>query len=140
MFDKIKNLFGKKPVIETPKPIKEKKPRKPRKPKQPEPQLTAKELATKNGEPYIHIVKMELDPSDVNNGAFELDWNDKFLANLVRAGYQKEPNEPEHVIVDRWFQSVCRNVVMEYYEQEQADPDIRRINRRDLGKGRSEIS
>ena len=69
-----------------------------------------------------------------------LDWNDKFIANLVRAGYQKQPNEPENVIVDRWFQDVCRNVVLETYEQEQADPDKRYSNRKDLGNGRTEIS
>jgi len=92
----------------------------------------------------VHIVRMELDPNDVNNGAFELDWNDKFVANLVRAGYQMKPNEPESVIVDRWFQTVCRNVALEVYEQEQADPtkrdDIRVIRSRDIGNGRTEVS
>ena len=144
MFDKIKNLFGKKPEVEAPKPVKEKKPRKPKTPKQPEPQLTAKELATKNGEPYIHIVKMELDPSDVNNGAFELDWNDKFVLNLIKAGYKQRDDDTDQTIVDRWFQTVCRNVALEVYEQQQADPekrdDVRVIRTRDLGNGRTEVS
>ena len=133
----LKRLFGgTEPVASEPPPV-ESKTKKTRPPKQTK---SAKDLATERGEPYVTIISIDIDPEDLGSGAFELDWNDKFLANLVRAGYQKEPNEPEHVIVDRWFQSVCRNVVMEYYEQEQADPDIRRINRRDLGKGRSEIS
>ncbi len=101
---------------------------------------SAKDLATEQGEPYISIVSIELDPENIGSGAFELDWNDKFLANLVRAGYQYRPNEPEHVIVDRWFQTVCRNVVLETYEQEQADPDVRRVSRRNLDNGRTEIS
>ena len=121
------------------------KPAAKKKPKEKEPpKLSEKELATQRGEPYVHIVRMELDPNDVNNGAFELDWNDKFVANLVRAGYQMKPNEPESVIVDRWFQTVCRNVALEVYEQEQADPtkrdDIRVIRSRDIGNGRTEVS
>ena len=82
---------------------------------------------------------MDLDENDINQGAFELDWNDKFVANLVRAGYQGQPNEPDHEIVDRWFQNVCRNVVMETYEQFQADPEIRFTRNRDLGDGYTEV-
>lgn len=148
IFDK---LFGKKQeeVQAPPKPVKEEKSKKPRKPRQPkvkEPdsQLSPKEIATQKGEPYVHIVRMELDPNDVNNGAFELDWNEKFVANLVRAGYSIKPGEAENVIVDRWFQTVCRNVALEVYEQEQADPekrdDVRVIRSRDIGNGRTEVS
>jgi hypothetical protein len=110
-----------------------------RKPKS-APKKTAKELATERGEPYVNIISVELDPENIGSGAFELDWNDKFIANLVRAGYQFRANETEDVIVDRWFQEVCRNVVLQHFEQEQADPDLRRMNKRDLGSGRSEIS
>lgn len=131
----LKNIFGKKdsqqktlPQIET------------KKPKKTTSTKSAKELATERGEPYVNVIAVELDPENIGSGAFELDWNDKFLANLVRAGYQKQANEPEHVIVDRWFQDVCRNVVLETYEQEQADPDIRRVSKKNLGDGRTEIS
>lgn len=101
-----------------------------------------KELATERGEPYVAILSMDVNPEDLSEGSFELDWNDKFIANLVRAGYQMEPNEPENVIVDRWFQNVCRNVVMETWEQEQAmNPTPQRFTRtRDLGDGRTEVS
>lgn len=101
---------------------------------------TAKELATEKGEPWVGIISVELDPENIGQGAFELDWNDKFLAQLVRAGYQVRPNEPENEIVDRWFASVCRNVALETYEQDMADPDNRiRVERRDIGNGRTEI-
>lgn len=143
MFDKLKNMFKKEEVKPEPPPPKPKKERKPRAKKE-APKVSAKEQATLAGEPYVSILKMELDPNDVNNGAFELDWNEKFVANLVRAGYQMKPNEPETAIVDRWFQTVCRNVALEVYEQEQADPtkrdDIRVIRTRDLGDGRTEVS
>ena len=95
--------------------------------------------ATAAGEPWVAILDMELNPEDPGQGAFELDWNDKFVANLVRAGYQGKTDQD---IVDNWFQTVCRNVVLETYEQEQADPEKRsqRNNRKDLGNGRTEIS
>ena len=63
---------------------------------------TAKEIATEKGEPWVGVISVELDPDNIGNGAFELDWNDKFITNLVRQGYQSKPGEPENVIVDRW--------------------------------------
>jgi len=102
---------------------------------------SAKDLATEKGEPYISIVSVELDPNDIGNGAFELDWNDKFITNLVRAGYQRKPNEDESVIVDRWFQDVCRNVVQENYEQWEANyATARRSDTQDLGGGKKSVS
>ena len=103
---------------------------------------TAKELATEKGEPYVTILSMEVDPANMQNGAFELDWNDKFVANLVRAGYQMNPKDTDSDIVDRWFTAVCRNIVLETYEQYQAmDPERDRVVKtRNIGEGRSEVS
>lgn len=146
-----KNLFGKKKeAIELPKeepaktePPKVKKPRKPKQSKT-EVKLSPKEIATQNGEPFINILRVEVDPNDINNGAFELDWNDKFVLNLIRAGYKIRPDDTDAQIVDRWFQTVCRNIALEVYEQEQADPDkrddVRIIRSRDIGDGRTEVS
>jgi hypothetical protein len=126
LFDRFKKKAESAPVVIK----KEKAPPKPKK--------TAKEIATEKGEPYVAILTVELDPDNIGAGAFELDWNDKFLAQLVRAGYQVRPNEPENEIVDRWFQDVCRNVVLETYEQMEAN-NPRGMNRRDIGNGRIEI-
>ena len=107
-------------------------------------ELTAKEKATAAGEPYVSILSVELDPADINNGSFELDWNDKFVVNLVKQGYKIRADDTDAMIVDRWFQTVCRNIALEVYEQEQADPskrdDIRIIQQRDLGNGYTEVS
>ena len=101
-----------------------------------------KDLATERGEPYVAILSMEIDPENMQQGAFELDWNDKFVANLVRAGYQMKPTDSDADIVDRWFTAVCRNIVMETYEQYEAmNPERDRVVKtRDLGDGRSEVS
>ena len=104
---------------------------------------TAKEIATEKGEPWVEIVSMDIDPENLHQGAFELDWNDKFVANLVRAGYQGKPTDTDAEIVDRWFQNVCRHVVMETWEQEQAlnkEYNSRVVKSRDIGDGRSEVS
>jgi len=45
--------------------------------------------------------------------------------------------------VERWFQQVARNIAMEVYEQDKADPDnrdMRVVRTKDLGDGRTEIS
>ena len=128
MLDKLKAAMGFK-----------KKPQETEKPKA-KAKKTPKEIANAKGEAYVAVLGMDIDADDINNGAFELDWNEKFIANLVRAGYQAKPNEEEHVIIDRWFQNVCRNVAMETYEQAQADPEVRAYTQnRDLGDGYTEV-
>jgi len=112
------------------------------KPKPKKIEKTEKEIATEKGEPWVNIVSIEIDPNDIQNGAFELDWNDKFVANLVRAGYQMNAKDTDADIVDRWFTAVCRNVVLETFEQYEAmKPERDRVVKsRDLGDGRSEVS
>ena len=99
-------------------------------PKSKEASESAKDIATKKGEPYIEVISLDLDPNNPGNGAFELDWNDEFLKRLWKAGYK---DENEHDVIDRWFQDVCRNIVLETYEKEQA-----MVTRNDLGDGRTE--
>jgi hypothetical protein len=99
-----------------------------------------KDIATKKKEPYVAVIGVELDPDNVGNGAFELDWNDIFVARLVKAGYE---GRDDAQIVDRWFQDICRNVVMENFEQWEANQprdDRLTINRKDLGNGYTEAS
>jgi len=147
IFDK---LFGKKePLPEPTKPPEMPKVKKPRKPKEKKIQAVQsdKEKANTEGLPYVNILKMEIDPYDINSGAFELDFNDKFVLNLIRAGYKIRDDDTDTIIVDRWFQTVCRNVALELYEQQQADPenramasDMRVVKAKDLGNGRTEVS
>ena len=127
-FDKLKKSFEKKKPTEvkseSPKPKKK----------------SEKDLANERGEPYVTILSMEIDPENMQSGAFELDWNEKFVANLVRAGYQMRADDTDNDIVDRWFQAVCRNVVLETWEQEQAMNPNRVVKSRDIGDGLSEVS
>jgi len=142
MLDKLKKLFQKQPEPQVQEPVK--KEPKPRAPKE-EVKLTPKELATKNGEPYVGIISIELDPNNIGNGSFELDWNQKFIINLIKSGYKIKENDKDSEIIDRWFQTVARNIALEVYEQQQADPDMRgmadmrNIRSKDLGNGRSEV-
>jgi hypothetical protein len=100
-------------------------------------ELTAKEQATAAGQPYVNIISLDLDPANPNIGSVELDWNALFINQLIQMGYRGASDEQ---IVDQWFQTVCRNILMETWEQELADPSKRAVQRRDLGNGRTEIS
>jgi hypothetical protein len=123
------------------------KPKKPVEPKEEKPKThriktkTAKEKATEAGEPYVNVVQVELDPDDVGNGAFELEWNDIFVARLIKAGFK---GKDDAQIVDQWFQSICRNILNENFEQWEANQPVdtrpRRVDRNDIGNGRTEIS
>ncbi|CAB4133651.1 hypothetical protein UFOVP257_373 [uncultured Caudovirales phage] len=107
-------------------------------------QKSEKDLATERGEPYVNVVSIDIDSNDVGNGAFELDWNDIFIARLVKSGFQMKKEDTDADIVDRWFQSVCRNILNENFEQWEAnqpyDTRPRRVDRNDLGNGRTEVS
>ena len=127
-FDQIKKRFAKKQTKEAATP------------RAPKVEKSAKDLATERGEPYVAMLSMEVDPENLHQGSFELDWNEKFVANLVRAGYQMRSDDTDNDIVDRWFQAVCRNVVLETWEQEQAMNPNRVVKTRDIGDGRSEVS
>ena len=127
MINALKRIFGKADVEVSPPPVDITT----------EVVKTAKDLATEANEPYINITSVDLDPDNIGNGSFSLDWNDKFVTNLVRAGYQGKTDQQ---LVDQWFQQICRNILAENLEQEWADPDRRQTNVRDIGLGRSEIA
>jgi hypothetical protein len=103
--------------------------------------MTPRQIADAKGEPWVSVVAVELDPDNIGNGAFELDWNDKFITNLARAGFKGKTDAD---LVDQWFADVCRNVVAENFEQWEANQPMgdrpRVINRRDLGDGKTEVS
>ena len=105
------------------------------------PEKTGKQLAPENNEPYVAILNMDIDPNNLHQGAFELDWNEIFIARLVKAGYMMKPTDADSDIVDRWFQNVCRHVVMETWEQDQAMRNSAGgyVHTRDIGDGRSEV-
>jgi len=126
--------FKKKPE---PAPKEEKVVRVPR-----APEKSAKQIATEKNEPYVAILTMDIDPNNLHQGAFELDWNEIFIARLVKAGYMMKPTDADSDIVDRWFQNVCRHVVMETWEQDQAMRNSANgyVHTRDIGDGRTEIS
>lgn len=153
MFDKLKKIFTKEAEVVVPAPVvKQKKKANPVKPTLPETKKPAKKprakkpapvidnsdkaKATAAGEPYIQVLGIEVNADNPGEGAFELDWNDIFVARLIKAGYQGKTDQD---IVDNWFKVVCKNVLIETFEQEQADPAVR-SNKRNLGGGLTEVS
>lgn len=123
---------------------KEKLAKKPRKPRASKPKMskTPKEIATEKGEPYISVLTVEVDKNNLGSGSFELDWNDTFIKNLRAAGY---PGKTDEDVVDMWFRNICRNILAETFEQEEAqktptDSNVRYINRKTGDDGRTEVS
>lgn len=117
---------------------KETTPKKPRKSKSTK---TPKEIANEKGEPYISVLSVDVDKTNLGSGSFELDWNDTFIKNLRAAGY---PGKTDEDVVDMWFRNICRNILAETFEQDAAQktgPDnVRYINRKTGKDGRTEVS
>ena len=75
-----------------------------------------KEAATAAGEPWVNVLRMGIDPDNVVQGYFELDWNEEFVVMLQEAGIKGASDED---VVNKWFNAVCRTVLI----QEKADQD-----------------
>ena len=67
-----------------------------------------KEEATKNKQPWVGVLDTKVNPENIRNGFFELDWNNEFIEQLLDAGYSGETNEQ---IVDSWFKTIARQVL-----------------------------
>jgi len=78
--------------------------------------------ATAKGEPWVSVTGIDLDLDSLGSGSFSLDWNDIFVAKLIRAGYA---GKTDIDVVDLWFADICRNVLAENFEQYNADPTNR---------------
>lgn len=94
-----------------------------------------KQSATANNEPWVAVLDTQINPENIRNGFFELDWNNEFIEQLLDAGYTGESQEQ---IVDSWF----RTIVMQMLEEEGLDNsrEIGYINTSKIGKGKSEVS
>ena len=137
------DMFRKKPtpVVEPKLPEPAETPSVPRVRLPKEDPKSAKQLATESNLPYVNILSMDVDLDNLHQGAFELDWNEIFVARLVKAGYMIKKDDTDAEIVDRWFQNVCRHVVMETWEQEEAMAKSGVwVRSTDIGGGRTEVS
>ena len=75
-----------------------------------------KKVAEIKEEPYVNVLKLDVNPENAQAGFMELDWNDHFVKFLHENGYTGENDE---VVVNKWFNDVCRTVLI----QEIADQD-----------------
>ena len=67
-----------------------------------------KQEATRLGEPWVAVLDTQINPDNIKNGFFELDWNNQFIEELLDAGYSGETNEQ---IVDSWFRTIAMQIL-----------------------------
>jgi len=77
-----------------------------------EAKMTPKDRATARGEAWVAVLDTKVNPDNVRNGFFELDWNELFIAELKKSGYGFD-GDPEEEIVDRWFRDLAGNMLAE---------------------------
>ena len=70
--------------------------------------LTDKEKATLKHEPWVDVIGFKVNPSNIRNGFFEIDWNDHWIEKLKQEGYGFD-GDPEEEIVGRWYRDICTN-------------------------------
>jgi len=94
-----------------------------------------KEQATKEGKPWVGVLDTQINPDDIKNGFFELDWNNEFIEELIDAGYQGE--KPED-IVDAWFKTIAMQILGE--QGLDTAREMGYINVVPIDKGKSSVS
>jgi hypothetical protein len=100
--------------------------------------MTAKDRATARNEPYIAVLDTKVNPDNIRNGFFELDWNEHFIVQLKQAGYGLA-GDPEEEIVDRWFRQLCADVANED-GVDMTDRGVGYINVKKIAENKSEVS
>ena len=96
-----------------------------------------KAYATKRKEPWVNVIDVKVNESNVRNGFFELDWNNFFIEQLIAAGYG-EIADPEEEVVDRWFRDIVFNMLNE--EGLDTSRNSGYINVVPIARGKSEVS
>jgi|TARA_B110000285_G_C15070126_1_gene587422 hypothetical protein len=123
----VNNTFGNKPAFKIPDPTPE------------EDRRAAleleKEQATKANKAWVAVLDTQVNPDNIKNGFFELDWNNQFIEELLDAGYTGETNE---AIVDSWFKSIVVQMLED--EGEETERDMGHIKIVPIDKNKSEVS
>jgi hypothetical protein len=88
-----------------------------------------------NPKPDVKILKFDFDPANPKMGSLELDWNKEFIKLLIDHGYRGNSDED---LVDKWLNDVCRNIALN--SSEMLQDNVRYIQRKDLGDGKTEFS
>ena len=94
-----------------------------------------KEEATAKGEAWVAVLDTQLNPDNIKNGFFELDWNNQFIEELLDAGYSGETNEE---IVDGWFKTIAVQILGE--QGMNTAREMGYINVVTIDKDKSEVS
>ena len=101
-WEKLKQTLGVTPkIVEEPKKLSPEEERKAVMAKE-------KEEATAKGEPWVGVLDTKVNPENIRNGFFELDWNNEFVEKLMDAGYTGETAE---AVVDGWFKTIARQIL-----------------------------
>ena len=93
-----------------------------------------KEAATKAGEPWVAVLDTQVNPDNIRNGFFELDWNNEFIEQLLDVGYSGETNEE---IVDAWFKTIVSQMLED--EGQSTDREMGHVKVVPIDKGKSSI-
>ena len=94
-----------------------------------------KEEATRAGKPWVGVLDTQVNPDNIKNGFFELDWNNEFIEQLLDAGYKGETNEQ---IVDSWFRTIAMQVLDE--QGQNTNREMGYVQVKPIDKDKSEVS
>jgi len=85
-----------------------------------------KQVATLKKDPWVSVVRIEMNKDSGNIQYVELDWNAEFIKFLSGKGYVGRSDDE---IVNKWFSALCRAVLLQEandqdYGLQETDDDL----------------
>lgn len=88
--------------------------------------------------PWVHVLSIGFDKDNVQDGYFELDWNDWFIKTLEDSEYFR--GETDEDLVNHWLTTICQNIALENLEDVPEQKKSRIVTRKEIDDGKAEYS
>ena len=88
--------------------------------------------------PWVNVITVGFNEETLQDGYFELDWNEWFIRKLEELNFQGTNEED---LVNSWLQVVCQNIALEDMEdipEEEQKSGI--VKRKEVDDGKAEYS
>lgn len=87
--------------------------------------------------PWVNVLSVGFDKDTLQDGYFELDWNEWFIRKLEELNFQ---GNTEEELINSWLQIVCQNIALEDVDIPEEEKKPGKVVRKEVDDGKAEYS